>query len=153
MDIQIFTAAEMASKFEDLVVAEGESQDVDTTAREADLHKLNKDGLVALIISLEAKGKRAGTTVQDIARAMLTDEDCLAVNYETIAEACRLLIPGAKTSSKSIASYVSKKREEWDLPIRYMVRTPKARVIEAPKASDIGAPTDSVIEAPTATEE
>ena len=129
MDIQIFTAQEMADKFDNLVVAEGQEQEVDTTEREAGLGKLNKSELVDLIIALESKGKRTGTTVQDIAKAMLKDEECLAVNYETIAEACRLLIPGAKTSSKSIASYVSKKREEWDLPIRYMIRTPKAKVV------------------------
>ncbi len=131
MDIQIFNAQEMADKFNGLVVAEGEETEVDTTEREADLTKLNKAELVAHIISLEAKGKRTGTTVQDIARAMLTDEDCLAVNYETIAEACRILIPGAKTSSKSIASYVSKKREEWKLPVRYMIRTPRAPKADA----------------------
>ena len=134
MDIQIFTAQEMADKFEGLVVADGEAQEVDTTAREADLGKLNKTELVAHIIGLESKGKRSGTTVQDIAKAMLKNEDCLAVNYETIAEACRILIPGAKTSSKSIASYMSKKREEWDLPIRYMVRTPRAPKVEEPEA-------------------
>ncbi len=140
MDIQIFTADEMAERFDNLVVADGESAEVDTSAREADLGKLNKTELVAHIIGLEAKGKRTGTTVQDIARAMLTDEACLAVNYETIAEACRILIPGAKTSSKSIASYVSKKREEWSLPVRYMIRTPKAKVevaeTEAPETTE-----------------
>lgn len=125
MDIQIFSAQEMADRFESLVVAKGEEQEVDNSPREAELHKLNKEALVELIISLETKGKRSGTTVQDLAKAMLQDEDCLAVNYDSIAEACRILIPGAKTSTKSIASYVSKKREEWKLPMRYMVRQPR----------------------------
>ena len=127
MDIQIFNAQELAERFETLVVAEGETQEVDTSAREDELTKLTKAELVEMIIGLESKGKRTGTTVQDIAKAMLKDEECLAVNYETIAEACRILIPGAKTSAKSIASYVSKKRDEWDLPVRYMIRTPKAQ--------------------------
>ncbi len=132
MDIQIYTALEMAERFENLVVAEGQEKEIDNDARIGELEKLNKAGLIELIVGLEAKGKRTGTTVQDIARAMLTDKDCLATNYETIAEACRILIPGAKTSSKSIASYVSKKREEWDLPTRYMIRTPKAKVVAEP---------------------
>lgn len=126
MDIQIYTAAEMAEKFESMSVVT-EDQEIDTTEREELLGKSTKAELIELIIGLEAKGKRSGVTVQDIAKAMLRDEDCLAVNYETIAEACRILIPGAKTSSKSIASYVSKKREEWDLPVRYMIRTPKTK--------------------------
>ena len=129
MEVNIFTPEEMAERFENLVVAEGSEKEVDTTEREAELSKLNKTELVAHIIGLEAKGKRTGTTVQDIAKAMLKDEECLAVNYETIAEACRILIPGAKTSSKSIASYVSKKREEWGLPVRYMIRSAKAKVV------------------------
>ncbi len=129
MNIEMYSAAEMAERFSDLVV-DGETPEIDTSAREAELMKLNKTELVEMIIGLEQKGKRTGVTVQDIARAMLSDEACLAVNYETIAEACRLLIPGAKTSAKSIASYVSKKREEWDLPIRYMIRTPKNKVQE-----------------------
>ncbi len=45
-----------------------------------------------------------------------------------IASAIREIKPEAKTSSKSIASYVSKKRDEWDLPQR--IRITKAR---APK--------------------
>lgn len=141
MDIKIYTAAEMAEKFEDLVVAEGEEKEVDTSEREADLTKLTKAEIVAIVINLEAKGKRTGTTVQDVARAMLSDEECLAVNYDTIAEACRILIPGAKTSSKSIASYVSKKREEWGLPVRYMIRTPKIKApvveVEAPVEEEV----------------
>lgn len=127
MDIQLYNAEEMAERFENLVVADGEEKEVDTTARESELGKLNKTELTAIIINLEAKGKRTGTTVQDIAKAMLKDEGCLAVNYDTIAEACRILIPGAKTSSKSIASYMSKKREEWNLPIRFMIRTPRVK--------------------------
>jgi len=123
MDIKIYSAEEMAEKFEGLVVAEGE--EVDTAPRMAELEKHTKAELIDLIIALENKGKRTGTTVQDIAKAMLKDKDCLAVNYETIAEACRILIPGAKTSSKSIASYVSKKREEWELPSRFMIRASK----------------------------
>ncbi len=129
MNIQTYTSQELADKFQPLVAAET-AETPDTTEREAELGKLNKAELIEHIIALESKGKRSGVTVQDVARAMLTDEDCLAVNYETIAEACRILIPGAKTSSKSIASYVSKKREEWNLPPRYMIRTRKEKEVE-----------------------
>lgn len=125
MKIEVFTPAEMADRFATLVDSPVES---DTSAREAELGKMSKAELVELLITAEAKGKRSGVTVQDIARAMLSDEDCLAVNYETIAQAIRLMVPGAQTSSKSIASYVSKKKDEWDLPPRYMIRTKKVEV-------------------------
>ena len=59
MDIQIFTASELADRFANLV-AEGENAQPDTSAREEELGKLKKDELVELVIALETKGKRNG---------------------------------------------------------------------------------------------
>jgi len=88
-------------------------------AEKASLMKLTKEVLVEKL--LENKKEARTDTVQDLAKAILSDEDLIASNYEDIAEAIRTLKPGSKTSSKSIASYVSKKREEWNLPQRIRI--------------------------------
>ena len=88
-------------------------------AKKAELNKLTKEELIELI--LESKKSNRSDTVQDLARAILSDPDLIVANYEDIASAIRLIKPGTNTSSKSIASYVSKKREEWNLPQRIRV--------------------------------
>ena len=99
------------------------------TARTQELNALNKSDLIDLIISKE-KEKRTDT-VQELAKAILKDPEFIAADYEMIASAIREIKPEAKTSSKSIASYVSKKRDEWDLPQR--IRITKQR---APKETE-----------------
>ena len=93
-------------------------------AKTVELHKLTKDDLVKMI--LDSQKEKRTDTVQDLAKAILKDEDLIAANYEVIADAIRILKPGSKTSSKSIASYVSKKREEWDLPQRIRITAQRA---------------------------
>jgi uncharacterized protein YjdB len=95
------------------------SQEDALEAKKIELHKLTKDELVDMI--LESQKAKRTDTVQDLARAILSDEELIAASYEQIAEAIRELKPDAKTSSKSIASYVSKKREEWNLPQRIRI--------------------------------
>jgi hypothetical protein len=85
----------------------------------AEYEKLSKAELVDLLV--EAKGKQRTDTVQELAKAILKDEEFLAASYEQIAEAIRQIKPEAKTSSKSIASYVSKKKAEWELPPRFRI--------------------------------
>ena len=75
--------------------------------------------------------------LQRLLRKFLKDEEFIAADYETIAQAIRVMKPEAKTSSKSIASYVSKKREEWELPMR--VRVTKQR---APKEEETAEATE-----------
>lgn len=133
--LKTFTAAEIAEKFADLGSL---TEPVDMSAREAELSKLTKGELVAHIISLETPRAPRGTTVQDVAKAILQDPEMVAVPYDTVAEACRILVPNAMTSSKSIASYVSKKRVEWNLPDRIMVRVMKPK---EPSAEPLAEPT------------
>lgn len=95
------------------------TQEEAVVARTEELMKMNKDDLVAHIIEQESSKKRG--TVQELAKAILKDEDLIAANYEVIANAICEIMPDAKTSSKSIASYVSKKREEWELPQRIRI--------------------------------
>ncbi len=122
MNINIPTQAEIVAAYSNFTVDSEEG----LTQRTQELEKLNKAELVELIISKE-KEKRTDT-VQELAKAILKDPELIAADYEMIASAIREIKPEAKTSSKSIASYVSKKRDEWDLPQR--IRITKAR---APK--------------------
>ena len=120
-NIKTYTPEEMAQDFTSLI-AEPVVED-----RHEELMKLKKEELVAMIMESEKTRSSRGITVQDLAKAMLKSEAHLGVNYETIAQAIRILIPDAQTSSKSIASYVSKKGEEWNLPARYLIRQSKAK--------------------------
>ena len=130
MNFIIPTIEEIASKYE------GYNPALDTEAaleaKRTELHKLNKDELVDMI--LESQKEKRTDTVQDLAKAILKDEEFIAASYDTIAEAIRIIKPEAKTSSKSIASYVSKKREEWDLPPRIRITQTKPKV--APEATE-----------------
>jgi len=124
MNFTIPTPEDITSKYTNFTVDSQEGLD----ARTHELEKLNKTELVELIISKE-KEKRTDT-VQELAKAILKDEDFIAAPYEVIAEAIRIIKPDAKTSSKSIASYVSKKREEWELPPRIRITMTKPKKVE-----------------------
>jgi len=114
---------------------EGASQDELIEARQAELKAKTKDELIDIVIEKE-KAKKTDT-VQELAKAILQDEEFIAADYETIASAIREIKPEAKTSSKSIASYVSKKRDEWDLPVRVRITKPRApKVVEATEAPE-----------------
>jgi len=117
MTFNIPTQEEIVAKYE--AFNEDLSQEEAIANRTAELSKLTKDELVAHIIEQESN-KRTGT-VQELAKAILKDDELIAASYETIASAIREIMPDAKTSSKSIASYVSKKREEWELPQRIRI--------------------------------
>jgi len=127
MNINIPTQAEIVAAYTNFTVDSEEG----LINRTQELEKMNKPDLIELIISKE-KEKRTDT-VQELAKAILKDEEFIAADYEMIAGAIRELKPEAKTSSKSIASYVSKKRDEWELPPRIRIskqRTPKTEATE-----------------------
>jgi len=94
-------------------------------AKRKELEALKKDELIELV--LEGLKTKRTDTVQELAKAILSDEELIAADYETIASAIKEIKPEAKTSAKSIASYVSKKRDEWNLPYRIRVTKPKAK--------------------------
>ena len=71
----------------------------------AELMKLKKEELVERLM---ASMKVAAIKIEDIVKPILEDEDCKYLTYEQIATAVCKKVPGAKTSSKSIASYASK---------------------------------------------
>ncbi len=130
MDFHIPTTEEIVAKYSDY----NPSLDTEAAleAKRDELMKSTKDELVALILESQKEARK--DTVQDLAKAILRDPDLIAANYEQIAEAIRELKPEAKTSSKSIASYVSKKRDEWDLPQRIRVTAQRKPKVEEPEA-------------------
>lgn len=111
MTITIPTVETIVSKYQGVELDNPEAQ------KEA-LMKLTKEQLVDQL--MEAQAHRSGT-VQELAKAILKDEELVAASYDTIASAIREIMPEAKTSAKSIASYVSKKKEDWGLPPRIRV--------------------------------
>lgn len=117
MNLTIPTTEEIVAKYQGF---EAEVEDP-----RAELNKLTKDQLIERVIELSRN--RRTDTVQELAKAILKDEDLLAAPYEVIADAIRQIKPEAKTSAKSIASYVSKKRDEWGLPPRIRISTPREK--------------------------
>ena len=127
MNVNIPTQDEIVQAYSNFTVDSEEG----LIARTTELEKINKADLIDLIISKE-KEKRTDT-VQELAKAILKDPEFIAADYEMIAGAIREIKPDAKTSSKSIASYVSKKREEWDLPQRIRISKQRAPKEETPE--------------------
>jgi len=124
--MKLTTVADITAKFQ-TVVADPESANEEAQAiRTEELMKLSKSDLTAMIISAESRNS-GSVKVGDLAKMILQDEEFITASHETVAQAVRELIPGSQTSYKSIASYVSKKREEWDLPDRIQVRTARPK--------------------------
>ena len=73
--------------------------------RTAELEKMKKEDLIKIIIGHESF---RGTKVEDLVKPILADEKCTWLDYETIATLVKEVLPGAKTTGKSVASYASK---------------------------------------------
>ena len=119
--MKIATVAEAIETFKNMVTGDALAEEA-ITARHDELMKLNKEELTQMIISYEKRKTNGGVKVQDVAKAILTDPEFITLSNGEVAEVVRTLIPGSNTSHKSIAGYVSKKREEWDLPARITIR-------------------------------
>ena len=109
------TREEIVEKYSSFV---GLSEEEQLAKRKKELEAMKKDELIVLLLEKE---QHRTDTVQELAKAILQDPELIAADYETIAAAIRELKPEARTSAKSIASYVSKKREEWSLPQRIRI--------------------------------
>ena len=84
----------------------------DAPDRIEELSQLTKADLVALVISLE-KAPTATVKVEEIIKVLLEEPACAIFTYEQLAGLVQQILPTAKTSSKSVASYASKKKEDW----------------------------------------
>jgi len=124
--MKIVNADDIIQKYSH-VVADPESANEEAIAnRTEELMKLTKAELVQMILAGEARNS-SGIKVGDLAKMILQDEELVTASHNDVAEAVRQLIPGSKCSHKSIATYVSKKRDEWNLPDRIQIRKARPR--------------------------
>lgn len=96
-----------ASKAQELVASFA-----DMESQEEVLMKLTKEELVARLIQVQTA---SGLTVATVIRRFLEEPDCALLNYEQISTLVQQVLPDAKTSSKTVASYASKQRDTWTI--------------------------------------
>ena len=84
-------------------------------ARMTELASLKKDELIARIIELEKPKTEKAYTVEGLARTILEDPTCAVLPYKAIAALIVSKVPDAKTTDKSIASYVTRHKEDWSV--------------------------------------
>lgn len=85
-----------------------------------ELTKLKKEDLINLILAQE---KFQTIKVEDLVKPILEDPKCAWLDYAAIATLIRNVLPTAKTSSKSLASYASKypQKKGWNVQPRKTV--------------------------------
>jgi hypothetical protein len=81
--------------------------------RTEELEKMSKKELIAHVLVLEKPKTEGGIKIEQVAKAILESPECAMLTYEQIAGMIVAVVPDAKTSSKSIASYASKRKDEW----------------------------------------
>jgi hypothetical protein len=74
--------------------------------------------LIAKIVELEKPKSKDGITVETVARKFMEAPELSLFNWAQIALLVKRVLPEANTSSKSIASYASKRKEEWAIVAR-----------------------------------
>ena len=143
--ITIATVEDIVAKYSPIVtsLSGGSSKEDYAKEREAELHSMTKNQLVAFIIDLEYKPS-SKLKVVDVVKRILMDEELLTASHDTVAQAVCQLVPGANTSSKSVATYVSKQSEEWGLPNRIVIRTAKPKKTTEAEAEPVEAPVEEV---------
>lgn len=99
-------------------------------ARTIELKDLNKNELIDLVISLEKPKVERAFKVEDVIKEMLTTPALAIFNYEQIAALVVQILPEAKTSNKSVASYASKKKAEWEIVPRQKLNLTTADLMQ-----------------------
>lgn len=74
--------------------------------------------LVAKVVELEKPKTKDGLTVETVARKFMEAPELSLFTWPQIALLVKRVLPEANTSSKSIASYASKRKEEWNIAPR-----------------------------------
>lgn len=100
-------------------------------ARTEELTKLNKAELVALIIGLEKPKADVKVKTEDVAKALMESPECATLTWSDIADLIVSSGLGEKTSPASIASYASKRKEEWNVVPREKLRFNAADLLAA----------------------
>jgi hypothetical protein len=98
----------------------------------AELEGLNKAdaiaNLIAKVVELEKPKSKDGITVETVARKFMEAPELALFNWAQIAELVKRVLPEANTSSKSIASYASKRKEEWSIVAREKLQLDMASI-------------------------
>ena len=84
-------------------------------ARKVELKELSKSDLIDLVVSLEKPKVDRAFRVEDVIKEMLCTPELAIFNYDQIAALVVQILPEAKTSNKSVASYASKKKADWPI--------------------------------------
>lgn len=71
--------------------------------------------LIAKVVELEKPKSKDGLTVESVARKFMEAPELSLFTWPQIALLVKRVLPEANTSSKSIASYASKKKEDWNI--------------------------------------
>lgn len=74
--------------------------------------------LAAKIVELEKPKSKEGLTVETVARKFMEAPELCLFTWPQIALLVKRVLPEANTSSKSIASYASKRKDEWNIAPR-----------------------------------
>lgn len=98
-------------------------------ARTEELKAMKKEDIIALVIELEKPKVDRPFKTEDVVKALLESPECACFNYEQIAALVQQAMPGAKTSSKSVASYASKKKDVWNVVKREKIVLDPAAVL------------------------
>lgn len=118
---KIAAAKQAAENHIDQVIGSEVPQDAVETRR-AELLAMKKDELVARVLELEKPKNEKAFTVEALAKNILEDSTCAVLPYKAIAALIVSKVPDAKTSDKSIASYVTRHKEDWNVVPREKIQ-------------------------------
>lgn len=82
-------------------------------ARREELESMDHSELVEMILGLEKVKGNSGVKIEQVAKALLEDEQLAIFTYDQLAKTITKHVPDAKTTGKGLASYVTKHRDEW----------------------------------------
>jgi hypothetical protein len=104
------------------IVANFQAQNSDAPdvieARKLELKDVSKADLLDMVIKLEKPKVERAFRVEDVIKEMLCAPELAIFNYDQIAALVIQVLPEAKTTNKSVASYASKKKAEWPIAPR-----------------------------------
>jgi hypothetical protein len=86
--------------------------------RREELKALKKDEIIELLLIAEKPKAEHGLTVETVARAFMEAPELAMFTWSQVAMLVHRVLPESKTSSKSIASYASKRKDEWAIAPR-----------------------------------
>jgi len=121
--IEKIAAAKNAAEMHiDQIVGNADQTPDAVEARRSELAAMKKDELIEHILGLEKPKTEKSFTVESIAKTILEDSTCAVLPYKAIAALIVSKVPDAKTTDKSIASYVTRHKEDWSVVPREKIQ-------------------------------